>query len=195
MASRVMEISLALALVSVLFAHHASAQPATCTTAIVSLAPCLGYITGNSSTPSSSCCTQLDSVVKTQAQCLCTLLNGGASSFGLSINQTQALALPGACKVQTPPLSQCNAAAPAQSPTATPDTPAAVPSAPTTPSTPAGSSPAAPSTPPVPKVPSGKGSNAVPTAESSDGSSYISTSSMMFSTLFLVLCISSTLAL
>ncbi|KAK2371871.1 Bifunctional inhibitor/lipid-transfer protein/seed storage 2S albumin superfamily protein [Trifolium repens] len=38
------------------------------------------------------------------------------------INQTQALALPGACKVKTPPTSQCNtknAASPADSPAGT----------------------------------------------------------------------------
>lgn len=92
---------------AVMFVHNASAQSAGCTTAIVSLAPCLGYITGNSSTPSSSCCSQLSSVVQTQAACLCSLLNGGGSSFGININQTQALALPGACKVQTPPVSRC----------------------------------------------------------------------------------------
>ncbi|KAJ6797906.1 non-specific lipid-transfer protein-like protein [Iris pallida] len=185
MAKRVMEISLALTFAALLFASRASAQSSTCTAAIVSLAPCLGYITGNSSTPSSSCCTQLAGVVQSQAQCLCALLNGSASSFGLSINQTQATALPGACKVQTPPVSQCNAAAPAEAPPAAPTTPATVPATPAAPST-----PARPSTPSVPRVPSGKGSNDVPTGESS--SSYRSTASMMLPTLsFLALCASS----
>ena len=84
----------------------ASAQ-SSCTNALVSLSPCLNYIQGNSSTPSSSCCQQLSSVVRSDPQCLCQVLNGGGSSLGISINQTQALALPSACKVQTPPLSQC----------------------------------------------------------------------------------------
>jgi len=108
MAWRIAGISIIVAIAAaMMFAHHASAQTAGCTTAIVSLAPCLGYITGNSSTPSQSCCSQLSSIVQTQAQCLCSLLNGGGSSFGININQTQALTLPGACKLQTPPVSQC----------------------------------------------------------------------------------------
>ncbi|KAL0419878.1 UNVERIFIED_CONTAM: hypothetical protein Sradi_1401300 [Sesamum radiatum] len=90
-----------------------------CTMALVSLSPCLNYVTGNSSSPTSSCCTRLSSVVQSQPQCLCALLKGGSSSLGIAINQTLALALPGACNVQTPPVSQCNAAngPPASAPT------------------------------------------------------------------------------
>ncbi|XP_076883779.1 non-specific lipid transfer protein GPI-anchored 5-like [Bidens hawaiensis] len=88
-----------------------------CTTVIISMSPCLNYITGNSSTPSSGCCTQLATVVKSDPQCLCQVLNGGGSSLGLNINQTQALELPKACDVQTPPTSQCNAGSPGSSPT------------------------------------------------------------------------------
>lgn len=79
-----------------------------CTNVIISMSPCLNYITGNSSTPASGCCTQLASVVKSEPQCLCEVLNGGGLSLGLNINQTQALELPRACNVQTPPTSQCN---------------------------------------------------------------------------------------
>eukprot|EP01018_Ginkgo_biloba_P022165 Gb_02453 [translate_table: standard] len=43
-----------------------------CTTAIVSLSPCLNYITGNVTKPPQSCCTALNSVVKTNAVCLST---------------------------------------------------------------------------------------------------------------------------
>ncbi|KAF4370161.1 hypothetical protein F8388_007302 [Cannabis sativa] len=47
----------------------------------MSLAPCLNYITGNSSSnPSSSCCSSLTSVVQSSPQCLCSVLNGGAMS-------------------------------------------------------------------------------------------------------------------
>ncbi|CAD5187764.1 unnamed protein product [Musa acuminata subsp. malaccensis] len=74
----------------------------------LALAPCLNYITGNTSTPSSTCCSQLASVVQSQPACLCSVLNGGASSLGVTNNQTRALALPGACKVQTLPVSECN---------------------------------------------------------------------------------------
>ncbi|KAL2935815.1 hypothetical protein RDABS01_018933 [Bienertia sinuspersici] len=94
-----------------------------CTNELVSLQPCLDYITGNSSTPSSSCCGQLGSVVRTSPECLCQVLNGGASGVAasLNINQTQALTLPKACNVQTPPTSSCNnAGSPAGSPFGSP---------------------------------------------------------------------------
>ena len=79
-----------------------------CTSTLVSLMPCLGFITGNSSTPSSSCCSQLASVVQASPRCLCLVMNGTGPMFGIPINQTLALALPNACNVQTPPVSQCN---------------------------------------------------------------------------------------
>ncbi|KAL5712572.1 hypothetical protein ACHQM5_014733 [Ranunculus cassubicifolius] len=135
-----------------MFSTGAMAQ--SCSSAIIGLAPCLNFITGNSSTPSSSCCSQLASVVKSQPRCLCSVLNGGGASLGLSINQTQALALPGACNVQTPPVSRCNAAnGPAVSPTASPkDVPADSP-ADETPGTPAK---------PETNIPSGSGSKTTP---------------------------------
>jgi len=85
-----------------------AAAQSSCTNVLVSLSPCLNYITGNSSTPSSGCCSQLATVVRSQPQCLCQVLGGGGSTLGININRTQALALPGACNVQTPPTSQCN---------------------------------------------------------------------------------------
>uniref|UniRef100_A0A7N0TF60 Bifunctional inhibitor/plant lipid transfer protein/seed storage helical domain-containing protein n=1 Tax=Kalanchoe fedtschenkoi TaxID=63787 RepID=A0A7N0TF60_KALFE len=91
-----------------------SAQSNGCTNVLISLSPCLDYISGNSSTPSSSCCSQLATVVGAQPECLCQVLNGGAS--GLNINQTQALALPAACNVKTPSLSNCNTGSPADAP-------------------------------------------------------------------------------
>ncbi|KVI08299.1 non-specific lipid-transfer protein-like protein At2g13820 [Cynara cardunculus var. scolymus] len=117
-----------------------------CTNVIISMSPCLNYITGNSSTPSSGCCTQLASVVRSQPKCLCEVLNGGGSSLGLNINQAQALELPKACNVQTPPTSECNASSPGNSPTTTPSS----------------SSPNNPSD-------TGRGSNSVPSTN--DGSS------------------------
>ncbi|KAK3042179.1 hypothetical protein RJ639_001299 [Escallonia herrerae] len=95
MAGQGIEMGLVLVLVTMLWTG-AAAQ--SCTNVIISMSPCLNYISGNSSTPSSGCCTQLATVVKSQPQCLCQVLNGGGSSLGLNINQTQALALPGACK-------------------------------------------------------------------------------------------------
>ncbi|KAL6185763.1 hypothetical protein ACLB2K_041890 [Fragaria x ananassa] len=80
--------------------------------------------------------------------CLCQVLNGGGSSLGINVCKTQALTLPGACNVQTPPISQCNAASPAGSPAGTPDDSSNT-------------------------VPSGSGSKTVPSTDdgSSDGNS------------------------
>ncbi|XVF32548.1 hypothetical protein REPUB_Repub17cG0091800 [Reevesia pubescens] len=94
-----------------------------CTNVLISMSPCLDYIQGNSSKPSSSCCSQLGNVVRSQPQCLCQVINGGASSLGVSVNQTQAMALPTACNVKAPPASQCNASSPSGSPSGTSNSP------------------------------------------------------------------------
>ncbi|XP_065001203.1 non-specific lipid transfer protein GPI-anchored 5-like [Musa acuminata AAA Group] len=115
--TRSIQAILVAAMAAVLLAG-ASAQSSSCSSAIMSLSPCLDYITGNASTPSSSCCSQLSSVVQSEPQCICTLISSGASSassLGITVNQTQALALPSACKVQIP-LSQCNVSGPSASP-------------------------------------------------------------------------------
>ncbi|OWM77058.1 non-specific lipid-transfer protein-like protein At2g13820 [Punica granatum] len=149
MAGRRMEIGLVAVVVvavATLWAGAAAQSSSDCTNVFISMSPCLSYISGNSSIPSSNCCSQLASVVRSQPQCLCQVLNGGASSLGITINQTQAMALPGACNVQTPSVSLCNGASPAGSPTGTPSS----------------------------TVPSGTGSNTVPSTEgngSSDGTS------------------------
>ncbi|KAI3798135.1 hypothetical protein L1987_33404 [Smallanthus sonchifolius] len=88
-----------------------------CTSVLIGMAPCLNYVTGSSKTPSSSCCSSLANVVKSQPQCLCTALDGSTmASLGISINKTIALSLPHACNVKTPPVSRCNVMAPAESP-------------------------------------------------------------------------------
>ncbi|KAB2042618.1 hypothetical protein E1A91_D02G232900v1 [Gossypium mustelinum] len=92
---------------------------------MVIMSPCLNFIAGNPSTPSQQCCTQLTSVVRSSPQCLCEVLNGGGSSLGINVNRTQALALPGACNVQTPPISACNA--PADSPVGSPESGSTIP--------------------------------------------------------------------
>ncbi|KAL1543272.1 non-specific lipid transfer protein GPI-anchored 5-like isoform X2 [Salvia divinorum] len=94
-----------------------------CTSVIVSMASCLNYVSGSAATPSASCCSALANVVKTQPRCLCTIVNGGGSSLGVSINQTLALGLPGVCKVDTPPTSRCNESAPPESADGMPGSP------------------------------------------------------------------------
>ncbi|CAI9118426.1 OLC1v1019998C1 [Oldenlandia corymbosa var. corymbosa] len=129
MANQRMEMGLALFVVSMILAGANAQSNTDCTQVIISMSPCLSYIQGNSTTPASGCCTQLETVVRSQPQCLCQVLNGG-SSLGININQTQALALPKACNVQTPGASQCKSSggSPASSPGAAPGTPSTVPS-------------------------------------------------------------------
>ncbi|OIT08111.1 PREDICTED: non-specific lipid-transfer protein-like protein At2g13820 [Nicotiana attenuata] len=145
MASNRNEIGLSLVLVLMLMQWNGARAQSGCTTALLSLSPCLNYVTGNTTMPSSSCCSQLSRVVASQPRCLCSVLNGGGSSFGVSINQTLAVALPSACNVQTPPVSRCNAGAngPAASPADSP---------------PADSSKGSPDGKSEPDIPSGTGS-------------------------------------
>ncbi|KAL0654757.1 hypothetical protein Bca4012_097448 [Brassica carinata] len=94
------------------------AQPSgSCVSTLTTLSPCLGYITGNSTTPSQTCCSQLDSVIKSSPQCICSAVNSPIPNIGLNINRTQALQLPNACNIQAPPLSQCNGSLMATGPT------------------------------------------------------------------------------
>ncbi|CAM8960211.1 unnamed protein product [Rhodiola kirilowii] len=137
----------------------------SCTSVLLKLSPCLNFITGNSSIPSSSCCTQLVGVVQSQPLCLCTVLGGG-SILGITINQTRALELPGTCNVKTPPVSQCNSAAdePATSPVGSPiGSPSASPPDSTGDDMPADHNPVIPSDPS-----SGSGSALSPSANGSN---------------------------
>ncbi|RLN34835.1 non-specific lipid-transfer protein-like protein [Panicum miliaceum] len=85
----------------------------------------------NTSAPGASCCPAVAGVVRGAPRCLCAVLGGGAASLGVTVNATRALELPGKCRIQTPPVSQCNAVgAPASSPpapAATVEAPAAPP--------------------------------------------------------------------
>ncbi|XP_060178094.1 non-specific lipid transfer protein GPI-anchored 5-like [Lycium barbarum] len=106
----------AIFVVMALFSMQVTGQSDNCQQVIVGLAPCLQYIQGNATTPSSGCCTQLATIVKNQPQCLCQVINGGAaSSLGINVNQTQAMALPKACNIQTPSVSLCKATTPSGS--------------------------------------------------------------------------------
>ncbi|KAK1592293.1 hypothetical protein Q3G72_022622 [Acer saccharum] len=110
MTSKEMGLVMVLTVTVTMLSARAIMAQSDCTNVLIGLAPCLNYVSGSSSTPSASCCSQLASVVRSQPQCLCTVLSGGGASLGVTINQTLALALPGACNVQTPPVSRCNAA-------------------------------------------------------------------------------------
>ncbi|XP_065859223.1 non-specific lipid transfer protein GPI-anchored 5-like [Euphorbia lathyris] len=124
MASRGIKGSMGVVVLLVAMLWGRGMAQSSCSSVIIGLASCLNYVTGSSATPSASCCSQLANVVQSQPECLCTVLNGGGSSIGVSINQTLALALPGACNVQTPPISRCNDA---NGPTMAADSPGGLP--------------------------------------------------------------------
>ncbi|CAN1233207.1 Non-specific lipid transfer protein GPI-anchored 5 [Linum perenne] len=107
MATNRIQFTLVLVTLAAVMYSTATAQSG-CTSALMSLSPCLNYVSGNTSSPSTSCCSQLSGVVSSQPQCLCQLVNGGGSSLGITINQTRALGLPSACKVNTPSASRCS---------------------------------------------------------------------------------------
>ncbi|CAL1411305.1 unnamed protein product [Linum trigynum] len=116
-----LSMGIVLLTVQLLCGGGSRAQSSDCSTVLTSLTPCLGYISGTDSSPNKTCCSQLDKVVRLSPLCLCQLLSGGGSSFGIpGFNQTQALELPAACNVQTPPVSSCNAASPSASPGGSP---------------------------------------------------------------------------
>lgn len=113
---------LALALAALAFVSRAAAQGNGCSSVMMTLAPCMDFISSKASEPGISCCSVLAGVVQTDPRCLCMVLDGTATSFGIAINQTRALELPGVCKVKAPPLVSGVPAAPAPTP---PDEPAA----------------------------------------------------------------------
>jgi hypothetical protein len=101
MAQRSIEMLLSMFFVVVTLWGVTVAQiDSSCANVLISLSPCLDYITGQPSTHSSGCCSQFASVMGSQPQCLCEVVNGGASSIAtsLNVNQNRALALPIACK-------------------------------------------------------------------------------------------------
>jgi hypothetical protein len=113
MAARARSSLLAAAAIVSLLLAAASAQSgdSDCTSALVSLSPCMDYISGNGTeAPSSSCCSQLRTVVQTKPQCLCSALGSDSSSSlgGVTVDRERALGLPKACNVQTPPVSECS---------------------------------------------------------------------------------------
>ena len=125
--SRLMAVNVSWVLVILVLAEMGCAQePAMspssgeCDDTVSELTPCLSYIMANDTTPpSKDCCSGLKKVVNSNIVCLCTLL-ASSSSYGITVNQTRAAAMPVACKVQTPPLSACAALAPTPT-TSSPD--------------------------------------------------------------------------
>ncbi|XP_031254953.1 non-specific lipid-transfer protein-like protein At2g13820 [Pistacia vera] len=123
MASRGLQMTLVLVLAAMFWGGVMAQSNSNCNDVLTSMAPCLNFLTGNSSTPSNSCCSQLGAVAKSSPDCLCAALNGSVPSMGININRTIALSLPDACQVQTSSIDQCKQAiTPAASPPGSPST-------------------------------------------------------------------------
>ncbi|XP_062187968.1 non-specific lipid transfer protein GPI-anchored 5-like [Phragmites australis] len=93
--------------VTLLASTQAAAQSNGCSSVMMTLSPCLDFISSKSPVPGISCCSLLTDIIQSDPRCLCMVLDGSATSFGISINQTRAMELPGVCKVQAPSISQC----------------------------------------------------------------------------------------
>nr|XP_043619333.1 non-specific lipid transfer protein GPI-anchored 5-like [Erigeron canadensis] len=199
MALKGQQVMSAILVMMVMVLGGARAQSSTCTNTLMGLAPCLNFVTGNTTAPSPSCCSQLASVVQTQPRCLCSLLGGNLPNIGVTINQTLAVSLPGACQVQTPPISLCNGAsngpagAPASAPAAAPTSSTIAPTGSTgsqaepSEETPAAEAPPASTTPSVPSGSgSGAGSKSTPSTNNnaSDGSKFGAPSYLLLFALF-----------
>ncbi|KAE8702878.1 Non-specific lipid-transfer protein, putative isoform 2 [Hibiscus syriacus] len=142
MASRkiTLAVGLVMVMVTLLWARTMAAEP-DCIDVVITMAPCIDYVTGNSSTPSATCCSQLATVVRSDVRCLCMVLNGGGPSLGVEINQTLALSLPKLCNVKTPPPSNCKNDANGTSPSVfPPGSPQGLPDTPTSNSSTSGGS-------------------------------------------------------
>ncbi|XP_051135635.1 non-specific lipid transfer protein GPI-anchored 31-like [Andrographis paniculata] len=127
---------------ALLVAVAASATPSAppisgdCNGLIVNLAECLPYVMigGTATKPEAKCCSNLKTVIDTNAKCLCEGFRNSAQ-LGVKINVTKALSLPAACDLKSPPIGDCGLSnAPGGSPGLPPsptshhgDSPAAAP--------------------------------------------------------------------
>ncbi|XP_049410530.1 non-specific lipid transfer protein GPI-anchored 11-like [Solanum stenotomum] len=116
--------------------RSAPAPAVDCNNLVLNLADCLSFVTNGSTEkkPEGTCCSGLKMVLKTDAECLCEGFKNSAQ-LGVVLNVTKAMALPAACHVSAPSVSNCGlstdtGAAPALSPSAGSPTISAV--APTT---------------------------------------------------------------
>lgn len=84
-----------------------------CMNALLNMSDCLTFVEKGSTTrrPDAPCCPELAGLVGSNPVCLCELLSGAADSYGIAVDYSRALALPGICRVSTPPVSTCAGAA------------------------------------------------------------------------------------
>ncbi|KAF3327669.1 non-specific lipid transfer protein GPI-anchored 1 [Carex littledalei] len=80
-----------------------------CSPQISKLMPCLDYSTGKANTPSSECCSSATDIRKSNAACLCYVIQqthaGNENSLGLRFDRL--LSLPADCKLANTNVSNC----------------------------------------------------------------------------------------
>jgi hypothetical protein len=89
-------------------AQQAPSSGPGCMPELVSLNPCMDYMSGNETAPDGPCCSAVSGMLRSSPGCLCMVVGGTAASLGVAVDGDRALRLPAACKVQAPPASQCN---------------------------------------------------------------------------------------
>ncbi|KAJ4875065.1 Bifunctional inhibitor/lipid-transfer protein/seed storage 2S albumin superfamily protein [Raphanus sativus] len=102
MASSILFITLLVSL-SPIFLQQVLAQvPTTCSSMLLSLAPCGPFVQGFVQLPAQPCCDGLNQIYSQQPNCLCLFLNNTSTlSPAFPINQTLALQLPPLCNIPT----------------------------------------------------------------------------------------------
>ncbi|XP_009106045.1 protein YLS3 [Brassica rapa] len=104
MASSILFITLLISLSSIslqlVFAQVPGTTTATCSSMLLSLAPCGPFVQGFVQLPAQPCCDGLNQIYSQQPTCLCLFLNNTSTlSPAFPINQTLALQLPPLCNV------------------------------------------------------------------------------------------------
>ncbi|XBJ11170.1 hypothetical protein VPH35_015913 [Triticum aestivum] len=89
----------------------AAGLSAACLNSLLNMSDCLPYVQAGSKAraPDKPCCPELAGMVGSNPVCLCELLSGAADSLGIAVDYARALALPGVCRVATPPITTCAA--------------------------------------------------------------------------------------
>ncbi|WCJ44520.1 Bifunctional inhibitor/lipid-transfer protein/seed storage 2S albumin superfamily protein [Euphorbia peplus] len=95
-----------------------------CSTVIYDMVDCLPYLTEDSNTVDSSCCSGLESVLSVDSSCLCFGLKESVD-FGITLNFTRAVNLPSDCNLSvSPSVTQCSVSSPSSpSPSPSPSSP------------------------------------------------------------------------
>lgn len=85
-----------------------ASDEAECGNALVGLAPCLEYVTGDAKAPTPDCCKGLQQVIAKSPKCLCILIKDrNDPKLGFKINAPKALTLPTTCKTTAVNTSEC----------------------------------------------------------------------------------------